>query len=153
MATVADQLEGFVSDSVLYRLDTPDLAAALADARRSNAEHDQLANDVADDQVMLDQLAADYADKTISHREWLAARQPIQQRIDSAKRRLSRVSATHRIDDYAGKSELLRDGWADLDLARRQAIVAAVLDYFVVNPAVRGRKTFDTERFTPKWRL
>ena len=153
MATVAEPLEGFVADAVLYRLDTPELAAALTDARRANAEHDQLANEVADDQVMLDQLAADYADKTISHREWLAARQPIQARIDAAKRRLSRVSATHRIDEFVGKSEVLREAWADLDLTRQQAIVATVLDHFVVNPAVPGRNSFDKERFIPKWRL
>ena len=153
MATVAEPLEGFVADAVLYRLDTPELAAALTDARRANAEHDQLATEVAEDQAMLDQLAADYADKTISHREWLAARQPIQARIDSIKRRLSRVSATHRIDEFVGKSEVLRDAWTDLDLTRQQAIVATVLDHFVVNPAVPGRNTFDTERFTPNWRL
>jgi len=153
MATVADPLERFVAEAVLYRLDTPELAAALNDARKANREADELAAQISDDQAMLDQLATDYADKTITHREWLAARAPIQQRIDSTKRRLSRVSATHRIDEYAGRSKALRDAWADLDLTRQQAIIATVVDHVKVNPAVPGRNRFDEDRFDPVWRL
>ena len=70
-----------------------------------------------------------------------------------AKRRLSRISATHRIDDYAGRSTALRDAWADLPLTRQTAIIRIVLDHLVVNPATPGRNTFDPDRFSPIWRL
>ena len=153
MATVAEPLESFVAQAVLYRLDTPELAAALRDARHANQEHDQLTSQVAADEAMLDEIATDYAAKTISHREWLTARKPVQARIDSAKRRLSRISATHRIDDYAGRSTALRDAWADLPLTRQTAIIRIVLDHLVVNPATPGRNTFDPDRFNPIWRL
>jgi DNA invertase Pin-like site-specific DNA recombinase len=153
MAINADPVEGFVAEAVLYRLDTPQLAAALTEAREANAEHDQLAVSVAEDTAMLEQLARDYADRAISHQEWSAARQPIQGRIDAARRRLSRISRTHRIDDYAGNSQALRDAWADLDLPRRQAIVATVVDHVVVNPAVQGRNRFDPSRLDVSWRL
>ena len=72
---------------------------------------------------------------------------PVQARIDAAKRRLSRISPTHRIEDYAGQSGLLRDAWADLPLTRQSAIVRTVLDHVVVNPAITGRNTFDPTRF------
>lgn len=153
MATVAEPVEQLVAEAVLYRLDTPELAAALADARKVNTEADELATGITEDEGMLGQLATDYADKTISHREWLTARQPIQQRIDAANRRLSRVSGTHRIDPYVGNASALRDAWADLPLSRQQAIIRTVLDHVVVNPAQRGRNTFDPDRFTPLWRL
>jgi hypothetical protein len=153
MAVNADPVEGFVAEAVLYRLDTPQLAAALTEARQANAEHDQLAVGIAEDTAMLEQLARDYADRAISHQEWSAARQPIQGRIDAAKRRLSRISRTHRIDDYAGNSQALRDAWADLDLPRRHAIIATVLDHLVVHPAVKGRNRFDPSRLSPVWRL
>jgi DNA invertase Pin-like site-specific DNA recombinase len=153
MATVADPIEHLVAQAVLHRLDTPELAAALTDARQANAEHAHLADQVANDDRMLDRLAQDYAAKTISHREWLAARQPIQARRDATKRRLSRLSPTHRIEDYAGRSSLLRDAWVDLPLTRQNAIIRTVLDHVVVNPAVKGRNTFDPDRFTPIWRL
>jgi DNA invertase Pin-like site-specific DNA recombinase len=153
MAINSDPVEGFVVETVLYRLDTPQLAAALTKARQANTEHDQLAVSIAEDAAMLEQLARDYADKAISHQEWAAARQPIQTRIDQARRRLSRISRTHRIDDYAGNSQALADAWADLDLPRRQAIIATVVDHLVVNPAVQGRNRFDPSRLDVSWRL
>ena len=153
MAVNADPVEAFVAEAVIYRLDTPQLAKALTEARKANAEHDQLAVSVAEDTAMLEQLARDYADKAISHQEWSAARQPIQGRIDAARRRLSRISRTHRIDDYAGNSQALADAWTGLDLARRQAIIATVVDHLVVNPAVQGRNRFDPSRLDVSWRL
>jgi len=153
MAINAEDVESFVAQAVLYRLDTPELAAALTEARKANQEHDQLASEVAEDEAMLEQLALDYGNRAISAKEWTAARQPIQARIDQAKRRLSRISRTQRIDDYVGNSQALSDAWADLDLRRQQAIIATVLDHLVVNPAVRGRNRFDPSRLDPLWRL
>ena len=153
MAATAEPLEDFVARAVLYRLDTPQLARALTKARKSNLEHDQLASQVTDDQAMLEQLATDYAAKTITHPEWLAARKPIQARIDATKRRLSRISPTHRIDEFAGHSAALGEAWADLPLTRQTAIIRTVLDHLVVNPATPGRNRFDQDRFSPVWRL
>jgi hypothetical protein len=153
MATLAEPVEALIAEAVLQRLDTPELAAALAHTRQANTEIEALHTDLAADETMLDQLAQDYAAKTISHREWLAARQPIQQRVDTARRRLSRLSPTHHIDEYAGHSRLLRDAWATLPLTRQHAIVQLILDHVAVSPAVRGRHTFDITRFHPVWRL
>ena len=102
---------------------------------------------------MLTQIADDYAQKTITHAEWLAARTPITARIDSAKRRLSRLSGTAVIDDYAGNATALRDAWADLAFTRQQAIIRAVIDHIVVKAATPGRNSFDPDRLNPTWRL
>ena len=153
MAINAEPTESFVVQAVLYRLDTPELADALTEARHADAETDALATSLAEDQAMLTQIAQDYASKTISHDAWLAAQRPIQARIDATKRRLSRVSHTGRIDEYAGRSGALGEAWADLPLSRQQAIVRAVVDHVVVNPAVQGRNRFDSGRLGLIWRL
>ena len=153
MAVNAEPVETFTVESVLFRLDTPELAAALTQVRRTDAEADQLAASVAEDQAMLEQIAADYAAKTITHAEWLAARGPVQARIDTAKRRLSRISHTAHIDEYVGRSEALGEAWADLALSRQQAVVRAVVDHLVVNPATQGRNRFDSGRLGLIWRL
>jgi hypothetical protein len=145
-------LEHFIVEAVLYRLDSPELAAALKDSQAQQSELAELHDQVATDQAMLDGLAADYANKTISRSEWMAAREPIQLRIDQGRRRLARISPTSAIDDYAGNTDLLRSAWSDLPLSRQQAIVKVLLDHVVVNPAVPGRG-FDPERFAPLWRL
>jgi DNA invertase Pin-like site-specific DNA recombinase len=152
MSATADPLEHFIVEAVLYRLDSPELAAALKDSQAQQSELAELHDQVATDQAMLDGLAADYANKTISRSEWMAAREPIQLRIDQGRRRLARISPTSAIDDYAGNTDLLRSAWSDLPLSRQQAIVKVLLDHVVVNPAVPGRG-FDPERFAPLWRL
>ena len=152
MSASAEPLEQFVVEAVLYRLDSPELAAALKDSRAQQAELGELHDQVAADQGMLDELAADYANKVISRSEWMAARDPIQQRIDQGRRRLARISPTSAIDDYAGNTDLLRSAWSDLPLSRQQAIVKVLVDHLVVNPAVPGRG-FDPQRFDPLWRL
>jgi DNA invertase Pin-like site-specific DNA recombinase len=152
MSTIAEPVEELIVEAVLYRLDTPELAAALTDARAEQSELAALHDQVTADQEMLDGLAEDYANRVISRSEWMAAREPIQSRIDAARRRLARLSPTTPIDEYVGHSALLRSAWTDLALSRQQAIVRVVLDHVTCHPAKPGRG-FDTERFEPIWRL
>jgi len=152
MSAVADPLEELVAEAVLLRLDTPELAAALTDARAQQSELAELHDQIADDQVMLEGLAADYANRQISRSEWMTARDPIQGRIDAARRRQSRLSPTTPIDEYVGRTELLRAAWRDLPLSRQQAIVRVLVDHVVAHPASPG-KGFDPARFEPIWRL
>ena len=152
MTATAEPLEHLVVQAVLYRLDTPEMAAALADSHAQQAELAELHGRVAADETMRDELAADYADQRITRSEWLAARDPIQARIDQNRRRLSRLSPTTAVDDYAGRSDLLRTAWQGLPLSRQQAVIRVILDHVVAHPAVPGRG-FDPDRFTPLWRL
>jgi hypothetical protein len=56
------------------------------------------------------------------------------------------------IDDYAGNAAALRTVWDGLDITRKHAIVAAVLDHIAVHPATGGGG-FDPGRFAPLWGL
>ncbi|MFH1330727.1 MAG: recombinase family protein [Actinomycetota bacterium] len=152
IAANAEPVEHLVAEAVLLRLDTPEMAAALAESHAQQAELADLHDRVAQDQTMLEELAADYANRKITHREWLAARDPIQTRIDQNRSRLSRLSPTTAVDEYAGRSDLLRTAWQGLPLSRQQAVVRVILDHVVVHPAKPGRG-FNPDRFTPVWRL
>jgi len=152
MAVIAEPLEALITEAVLYRLDTPELAAALTETQAQQTQWAELQDHVAADQERLDTLAADFGNETIGRSEWLAAREPIQRRIDENRRRLSRISPTTAIDDYAGNAEALRSTWDDLTMARRQAIVRVLIDHITANPAKPGRG-FDPQRFEPTWRL
>lgn len=152
MSATAEPVEQLVAEAVLLRLDTPEMAAALAESHAQQAELAELHDRVAADQAMLDELIADYTDHRITRSEWLAARDSIQARIDQNRRRLSRLSPTTAVDEYAGHADLLRPAWAGLPLSRQQAVVRVILDHVVVHPAKPGRG-FDPDRFSPVWRL
>ena len=153
MATMAEPVESLARDAVLQRIDNPELAAVLADTRRANTELEELHTQIAADEQKLDLIATEYGEDAISARQWAAARKPVQQRLDVAKRRLSRISATHRIDQDVVNSKALADTWDELTISRRQAIIKTVLDHIAVAPGVKGRNTFDPNRFNLIWRL
>ena len=73
ITVVAEPLEALVTEAVLYRLDTPELADALAGRSRADAEAAGLADAIAADRAQLHELAALYADRQIAVREWMAA--------------------------------------------------------------------------------
>jgi len=152
MSAVAEPLEEFIAEAVLYRLDTPELAAALTDARAQQDELAGLHQQIADDEAMLKDLAADHGNRLIRRSEWMAAREPIDARIDQAQRRLSRLSPTTPIDGYVGQPDLLRAAWTGLTLSRQKAIVRVLVERVIAHPATPGRK-FDPERFEPIWRI
>jgi DNA invertase Pin-like site-specific DNA recombinase len=153
IAILAEPLERLITEAVLYRLDTPELAAALAGAP-SNDEGDGFRQSLALDRAQLEELAQAYGERQITFAEYLTARKPIESRIDAAQRRVSRMTQTTAIEAHVGDGEALRSLWKDLPLTRQRAIVAAVLDRAVIRPAaVRGRTGFDPDRVEPVWRF
>jgi site-specific DNA recombinase len=152
IAIMAAPLEALVTEAVLYRLDTPEMAAALEGKAREDADTAALVAELDADRAQLEELARGYGERLITFAEYLAARKPIEARVEAARRRLSRLIRSGAIDPYMGDAASLRAAWADLPLSRQRAIVAAVLDRAVIRPAVRGRG-FDSERVEPVWRV
>lgn len=152
MYVTADGVEALVVEAVLYRLDTPELAATLArgvehaDGAATQAAHDE-------DTAQLEELAQAYANKAIQLAEWLTARKIIEDRIKINRRKLSRMTGTTVLDGFIGDSDQLRQLWADLTLSRQQAIVKAVVDHLVVSSSPNHGNTFDPDRINPIWKL
>jgi site-specific DNA recombinase len=153
IAVLAEPLEQLIAEAVLYRLDTPELAAALAGATTEDAEADAAQASLAADRTQLAELAGAYGERQITFAEYLAARKPIEARIEAGQRKVSRLTQTTAIAAHVGDAGGLRATWRNLPLTRQRAIVAAVLDRAVVGRAVRGRARFDPDRIEPVWRL
>jgi DNA invertase Pin-like site-specific DNA recombinase len=151
LAVLADPIEALIAEAVLIRLDTPELAAALAGAAIPDDTGQQA--DLVRDREQLDELARAYGERQITFSEYLAARKPIEARIEAAQRYIAGITKTEAITRHVGRGSALRETWADLALTRQRAIVEAVLDRAVVAPAVRGRARFDPDRVEPVWRV
>ena len=153
LAIMAEPVEAFITEAIMLRLDSPMLAATIAGKVRDDATLARVQVQLSEDQDQLNELAEVYGQRTISLGEYLAARKPIQQRIDTARRQVAKVIQTGALDRYVGSASVLREGWPLLPITRQHAIIAAVLDHAVVSPAVVGRTAFDPARLAPLWRL
>lgn len=153
VAILADTLEGFIVEAILHRLDSPALAAALGGAGAPSELLDPVRVEAETSSRELEHLAAAYGQREITWTEFLAARKPIEARIETAKRTLTRYSRASAVEPYVGASSTLRELWPELPLSRQRAIVAALLDRALVGRAVPGRTTFDESRVEPVWRV
>lgn len=153
VAILADTLERFIVEAVLHRLDSPALAAALAGGSAPSELPDAMRRDQEASNHELTQLAASFGERQITWAEFLAARKPVEARIEAAKRTLARLSRVSAVEPYVGASSALRERWPDLSLSRQRAVVAAILDRAVLDRAVKGRNTFDESRVQPIWRV
>lgn len=153
LTVVAEPVEELITDAVLYRLDTPELADTLAGRVQADDEAAAVSEQVAADRARLDELAELYGQGAFSAREWMAARNPIEARISDAERRLARLTRSDTLAGLVGNGEGLRGQWAELGLDRRHAIIGAVLDHAVIGPGVSGARSLDPGRVGPVWRL
>jgi len=148
---MADSLEAFVVEAMLYRLDSPELAAALRDAP-ADPDAERWQQEIEQSQAQLEELAALYGRREIGLSEWSAARAPVERRIKDAKKQLAHLNRTTALAGHVGSGGSLGERWSTLPLSRQHAVLAAVLDHVVVGAGRRGYNRFDPSRFEPVWR-
>ncbi len=153
LTVVAGPVELLLADAVLFRLDTTDLADALAGRAASDERTAALSETLAADQAQQAELSAAYAARQISMREWLAARGPISERITKTEKALTRATRSDALTGLVGNGQALRRSWDGLTLTRQHAIVRAVLDHAVIAPGTSGARELDPGRVGPVWRL
>lgn len=150
LTVVAVPVERLVAEAVLYRLDTPELLTALSEG--SVGDGRAIADGLDADQAQLDELAVMYGKREISAREWRAAREPVEQRMQERRRQLAVVTNTDALAGLPGQGSALREAWDGLNLTRQAAIVRALLDHAIIAPGRPGARELDTARVQPIWR-
>jgi site-specific DNA recombinase len=153
MAITAPGLEELITDAALHRLDTPELADALAGTQRADETSAALSESIAADTAQLDELAALYAARQITAPEWLAARKTIEARRTANRRRQAHNAGSTVLAGHVGNATALRRQWPDLNLSRQAAIVRAVIDHIAIHPATPGIQHLDPARVDVRWRL
>ncbi len=146
-------MEELIAEAVLRRLDSPALIDALSGQTAADDQQQALAQQLQADQDQLQDLAGMFGNREISAAEWKAAREPVEARLRTTQRQLAGSSHNSALAGLAGTGSQLRGQWADLNLDRQHAIVAAVLDHAVIRPASPGVRGFDIDRVQPVWRL
>ena len=147
----AEEVELFVAYAALRRIDAPEVASAV-DGRPSDPDLQRHYEQLEADEAQLRELADMWGNKELSMSEWRAAKQPIEQRMTVARKKLANASHSSALDPYRGKGEQLRSDWESLDLSQQHAIVSAIVDHVEVGPGRRGYNRFDESRLTAFWR-
>ena len=107
-------------------------------------------SDLHADQDALEQLSRDhYVDRLIGREEFMAARQPLEERIAARRRRLSRRAGTRMAVDAATDPATR---WAEADVDTRRALLGELIESIEVTPASRRGAPFEPDRATIKWR-
>lgn len=148
----SEPLEELATEAVFAALDSPELAAAVRGQALAspNGEWQRQADEV---QRRLDELAEAFAATEITMREWQIAREPLQQQLERARRRVARDSHMAILAEHMGNGRELRAKWPTLSIERRHAVVAALLLRVDVAPVkVRGLNRFDPSRAELIWR-
>jgi len=153
LTVVAAPVEDLIARAVLLRLDSPELADALAGRAAADEHTAALALALAQDRQQQEELGGLWAAKKIDTAGWLRAREDLEARIRETEVRLARLTRSDALNGLVGNGEQLRAAWAELDLTRQAAIVRAVLDHAVIGPGARGARSLDPERVGPVWRL
>ncbi len=153
LTVVAVPVEDLLVDAVLARLDSPGLRKALAGKAKESPDTAKLTAEISADTARLDELAGLYADGAVTAREWMTARNPIEERIQRAHKDIAAVSTDGALYELVGTGESLRGRWDELSIDRQHAIVKTVLDHAVIAPGTVGARSLDINRVQPQWRL
>ncbi len=150
----AEMLEAWITEAVLYRLDSPQMDAVLTDNTPDPERTRALVDAIDLDTDRMAELDAMWADGEIDRKGRAAAASRITERLEANRREFARLTQREAVADYIGRGDELRAQWDGLNLTRQVAIVKAVLDYATILPAtVPGRHGLDPERVVPTWRL
>lgn len=150
---LAEPVEQLVSETVIYRLDSPALAKAVAAEEKQLRGRDQVIESAGEIEAQQAELAREWGAGRLARVEWLAARDALQRRLDALHAQLRVEQRSTAVKGLVGRSGVLAKRWPSLSVEQRRAIVAAVLDQVRVLPARKGLNRFDPTRFELVWRV
>lgn len=137
----ADELEDFITAAIFTVTDAATLPAAETPTTAGT--------DVTTLEAELAELAGLRGAGTISLAEWLAARAPLQERLEGARRAAGTTRRPPKAAKLLAQPGAVRKAWDGLDLTGRRAILGELIERVIVGPASRGRWTNLDERLDP----
>jgi site-specific DNA recombinase len=156
----ADAVDWFVTECVLYRLDSPDLGKLLHDGQDNTAITPLLADREAQRQ-RLDALVDDYATGLLTRAEYARASQTAKAELGRIESLLARYSASMTATGLIPVGQSVRQAWqASSSDDWRRAVLSLVIKRVIVNPApstspvveINGKRLrFDPQYLEIEW--
>jgi DNA invertase Pin-like site-specific DNA recombinase len=152
--TLSEPVEDLVTAAALIRLDSPKVRDGLR--RQASDGSDQSKRSAAELvklESRLDRLTIEYSVEGLhSKAQFQKAKGELDRRIEKLRRELAagrRPSAALHVPEGGAA---LRKWWDGATIEQQKRLLETVIDKIVINPAVKGRNTFDPERVDVIWR-
>jgi site-specific DNA recombinase len=149
---IADPVELFVTEQVLYRFDSPEVASALAPSD-NEARMAEVVQEMAELQVRREQLAAEYAAGEHEKDDYRVMLRTVKDQLtatESEKKQLLSAKAKRLAVPTDGG---LREIWDNASLEWRAGVIKLVVDKVVIHPGRSGGKKWPDQhgwRFNPE---
>lgn len=152
---LASAVDNLVTDMLLFRLDSPVVADALAGRTRPAAADDEdLSGQILTLEARIDEASKMFADGEIDRKDLVTIRRRVEDELLKLRRRIARTEQVVTIENFLKDGPDLATMWADLPQGRKQQIIRAVIDRVLIHPAkTRGSKTVDLGRIEVCWRV
>lgn len=145
---VAETLDHFIREAVLYRLDSPQMAKLLTE-RESKAEQiEPLQARRAVLKAKLDSLLDDYTDETLTKLEYQRAKRRVLGDLEGVEADLSGLYSSQQAAAVLSADRTLREAWESQSLSWRRNLIGLVVESITVHPSTkRTSYVIDGRRF------
>jgi DNA invertase Pin-like site-specific DNA recombinase/ribosomal protein L37AE/L43A len=157
---VAETLDHLVTESLLYRLDSPQMQAALLQQESRADEIAPLQERQSLLRGRLEALLEDYADGTLNKADYVRARERVATTLRDTEQALEAIYSSEQAGALLSPATPIREAWDRNPLGWRRKLVALVIESITVHPSrkrspyVIGDRTykFDPEAVEIRWR-
>ena len=152
IARLADPVEEVVRESLFVALNGVDLRDYVD--QPNDGHTDELVEAIRADEEAQQQLAHDYyVGRKIGRTEFFAARDSLVGRIESNRRQMAQANGHGLLNTVVGAGETVRQQWDARGLDWQRAVIFAIIDHIVIEPAIQGRITFDPSLVKIVWKF
>jgi site-specific DNA recombinase len=157
----AEPMNELITEAVLYRYDSPELAAALAGTDESEGVKTLLTTYNAQ-KLKLNQLVEDYATGLLNREQLALAKAIVEDSLEKTRSQLSEMQTGRALAAVpAGQS--VREAWEAADVDWRRSLIELVVEKVIVHPGRPGGRrwkdasgrewSFDPEKIEIVWKL
>ncbi len=155
MFRAAEPLEQFVSEAVLYRFDSPEIALALAGPGQEG-EIAKIVTEIEFCRQKLNDYVDDYASGLLDRTQLARAKARTESELDEHQDRLSSLQRLQNASRLP--NEPLRYAWNEMELESKREVIQLVVERVIVHPGLPGVKTWESFRLNPEqieivWRV
>jgi site-specific DNA recombinase len=146
----AEPLEMLVTEAVLYRCDSPEVAASLRDAERPEAG--VLMDEYNARKLKLRDLVEDYASGLLNREQLAQAKAVVEEALERTKSRLAKLESGRALASIP-VDKTIREAWESGSLTWRRSLISLLVEKVIVMPSWPGgaRWRSSDERDNREW--